>query len=211
MNPTSRFRAALNTTLLNDAMRASVLAGIEKVGPTSPLYQVPAIAAMYVAFTTKGGTFTTNVATAASNEAQYKASVTARDEARLSFDLALVGLKTAVESYAASAGDITSMGFPLLEALKASKTVPDAPATVIAIPGKVHGKARVLVSGKGYLGVFAAQVSGDPIGTWAVLPGSGKERKLSGYPTGTKLWVQFAQIRWGLQSAWSVPVLVVIP
>ncbi len=124
---------------------------------------------------------------------------------------ALVGLKTAVESYAASAGDITSMGFPLLEALKASKTVPDAPATVIAIPGKVHGKARVLVSGKGYLGVFAAQVSGDPIGTWAVLPGSGKERKLSGYPTGTKLWVQFAQIRWGLQSAWSVPVLVVIP
>jgi hypothetical protein len=208
---TSRFRAAMNTNLLNDAARANVLAGIEKVAPTSPLYQVPAVAAMYVAFTTKGGTFTTSVATAASSETQYKASVTARDEARLSFDLALVGLKTAVESNAGSAGDITSMGFPLLAALKASKTVPDPPATVIAIPGKAHGKARVLVSGVGYLGNFVAQVSGDPIGTWTALPGNGKERKLSGYPTGTKLWVQFAQIRWGLQSAWSVPVLVIIP
>ncbi len=211
MNPTSRFRAALNTHLLSDVARANLLAGIEKVGPTSPLYQVPAVAAMYLALTTKGGTFTTSVATAASNESQYKASVTARDEARLSFDLALVGLKGAVESYAGSAGDITSMGFPLLEVLNPSKTVPDAPATVIAIPGKVHGKARVLVSGKGYLGRFAAQVSGNPIGTWAALPGTGKERKLSGYPTGTRLWVQFAQIRWGLQSAWSVPVLVIIP
>ncbi len=56
-------------------------------------------------------------------------------------------------------------------------------------------------------------MSPDPVGTgtWGPLPGVGKERKLSGYPSGTKLWVQLAQIRWGLQGPWSVPVCVTIP
>jgi hypothetical protein len=71
----------------------------------------------------------------------------------------------------------------------------------------------VSVQGKGPLGNFVAQVSTDPIGpaTWQPLPGNGKQRTLSGYATGTKLWVQFAQVRWGLQGPWSVPVLVTIP
>ena len=211
MNPISRWRAAMNTHLLNDATRATTLAGIEKVAQTSPLFQVPAVAAMYAAFATKGATFTSNVAATAVNESQYKASVTTRDTSRLAFDLALVGLKSAVESSATSASDITSMGFSVLTTVKSSKTVPDAPSTVIVITGKVHGKARVRVEGIGYLGHFVAEVSGDPIGTYASLPGTGKERSLSGYPSGTKLWVHFAQIRYGLQGPWSVPVLVTIP
>ena len=54
-------------------------------------------------------------------------------------------------------------------------------------------------------------MSGNPIGVWTSLPGNGKQRKLSGYASGTQLWVQFAQVRYGLQSPWSTPVLVTIP
>ena len=211
MNPTSRWRAAMNVRLLNDAVRETTLAGIEKVAQQSPLFQVPAVAASYAALGTSGATFTTNVGTAAANEKLAKISAVARDNSRLTFDLALDTFKTTVENNASSAADITSVGLSVLNIAKSSKTAPDAPAQVLVYTGKVHGKARVVVDGKGYLGNFIAEVSGDPIGTWASLPGTGKERKLSGYPSGTKLWVHFAQIRWELQGPWSVPVLVIIP
>ncbi len=213
MNPISRWRAAMNLSLLNDATRETMLAGIQKVAPQGALFQNPAVAASYAALSTLGATFTTNVATAAANEKVYKVSVTARDISRFGFDLALVTFKTAVENNASSAEDVTGMGLSLLNVLKNSKTAPPQPGLVLVYTGKVHGKARVVVDGKGYLGSFIAQVSPDPVGvgTWASLPGTGKERKLSGYPSGTKLWVQFAQIRWGLQGPWSVPVCVTIP
>ena len=53
MNPTSRFRAALNIRLLNDAKREAALAAIHQVAPQSPLMQNPTIAASYAALTTK--------------------------------------------------------------------------------------------------------------------------------------------------------------
>jgi hypothetical protein len=211
MNPTSRWRAALNLRLLTDATRETTLAGIQKVAPQSPLFQVPAVATAYAAVGTCGTTFATNLATAAANEKLAKVSAGARDASRLTLDLALATLKTAVENNASSATDVTSMGFTLLTIAKSTRTAPEAPAMVLVYPSKVHGKARVAVAGSGDLGHFIAEVSGDPIGTWASLPGNGKERKLSGYPSGTKLWVHFAQIRWGLQGPWSVPVLVTIP
>jgi hypothetical protein len=79
--------------------------------------------------------------------------------------------------------------------------------------GRAHGKARVVVQGRGYLGSFVAEASPYVIGagTWAPLPGRGKERKLAGYPSGTQLWVHFAAVRFGLQSDWCTPVLVTIP
>ncbi len=213
MNPVSRWRAALNLTLLTDAQRETTLAGIQKVAPEGALFQNPSVAATYAALGASGATFTTSVATAAANEKVYRVSVSQRDLARLGFDLALDTYKTAVENNAASPQDVTAMGLTLLSVLKNSKTVPPAPERILVYPGKVHGKARVVVDGKGYLGAFVAQVSPDPpgTGTWSYLPGTGKQRQLSGYASGTRLWVQFAQVRWGLQSPWSVPVLVTIP
>jgi hypothetical protein len=105
------------------------------------------------------------------------------------------------------------MGFTTLDVAKASKVVPDAPGALDVKYGKAHGKADVAVEGKGRLGSFAAQGALDPPGPanpWFGLPGTGKQRKLA-YPTGTRLWVQFAQVRYGLQSAWSAPVLVILP
>jgi hypothetical protein len=213
MNPTSRFRAALNLRLLDDATRESTLAGIVKVAQQSALFQIPTITASYAALTTKGTTFTTSIPVASANEALFKASAGVRDVARVAFDLELSNFKTLVENNATSAADLTNMGLTPLVVTRGAKTVPDAPGALLVRLGKVHGKARVSVEGKGYLGRFLAEVSTDPIGatTWTSLPGNGKERLLAGYASGTKVWVHFAQVRWGLQSAWSAPVMVIIP
>jgi hypothetical protein len=103
------------------------------------------------------------------------------------------------------------MGFTPLAETPSPEGGLSPPSALLVKTGKQHGKATVSVAAKGYQGSFAAQVSPDPIGTWTSLPGSGKSRKLSGYATGTKLWVQFAAVRRGVQSAWCTPVLVTIP
>jgi hypothetical protein len=213
MNPTSRWRAALNLRLLNDIKRTALLAAIQKVAPQGALMQNPTIAASYASLSTKGTTFVSSVAVASAAEQQWKASSDARDVARVGVDLELTNFKTLVENNATSAADLTAMGLTELVVAKSAKTVPDAPGAVLVRTGKVHGKARVSVEGKGYIGSFVAQVSTDPIGpaTWTGLPGNGKSRLLSGYASGTKLWVQFAQVRWGLQSPWSAAVMVIIP
>jgi hypothetical protein len=56
-----------------------------------------------------------------------------------------------------------------------------------------------------------AEMSPNPIGTWSQLAGISKSRKLSGYSSGTQLWVRFAAVRFGQQGPWSTPVLVTIP
>ncbi len=209
----SRWRAAMRTRSMNDAERAATLTGIQKVAQQGTLIQIPAIAASFAALGTKGTAFAASVAAAAANETLYRASVTARDLSRFALDLELDTFRTLVENNATNAGDVTSMGLALLTLATASRTPPDPPAALLVRLGKVHGKARVVVDGKGYLGTFAAEVSTDPIGagTWSSLPGTGKQRKLAGYASGTKLWVHFAAVRFGMQSAWSVPVLVTIP
>ena len=209
----SRWRAAMNTSIMNDAGRETTLSGIQKVAQQGTLIQIPSIAASFAALGTKGAALSTSAAAAAANKALYEASLSTRDLARVAIDRELDTYRTLVENNAASAGDVTSMGLTLLTVATASRTPPDAPAALLVKIGKVHGKARVVVAGKGDLGSFVAQVSTDPIGpgTWSSLPGTGKQRKLSGYPSGTKLWVQFAAIRYGMQSPWSVAVLVTIP
>jgi hypothetical protein len=78
--------------------------------------------------------------------------------------------------------------------VKASRTRPDPPVALIVKIGKVHGKARVSVQETGTSrGSYAAEMSLDPTGVWSSLPGSGKERKLTGFASGTKIWVRFAQ------------------
>ena len=209
----TKWRAALNMTLLDDLARENLVTSIQKVAAQSALIQIPAVAASVSAISTKGGAFVTNVAAASTLEKQFKASATVRDVSRATLDLELVTLKALTENNATSASDITGMGFVLLEVTKSSKAPPAPPDAILVRPGKEHGRARVAVQGKGYLGQFAAQISTDPIGasTWTTLPGTGKTRQLSGYASGTKLWVQFATVRWGLQSAWCAPVMVLIP
>ena len=209
----ARYRAALNPSQMDDTQCQEAIGGIQKVAQQGPLFQIAAIAASFAALGTKGTALSTAIAQEAADAAAYHKSVSLRNTARLAVDRELDTFKTLVENNAASADDVTGMGLSLLTVATASRTPPDPPAALIVKIGKQHGKARVVVAGKGKLGSFAAQVSADPIGptTWSPLPGTGKERKLSGYPSGTKLWVQFAAVRFGMQSAWCTPVLVTIP
>jgi hypothetical protein len=125
-------------------------------------------------------------------------------------DVELVTLKTLVANNAASESDVTGMGFTLLSTVLSTRIKPDPPAALIVKMGKVHGKARVSVNETGGVkGHYVAGISSDPTtGIWTDLPGNGKERSLSGYASGAKVWVRFAQVRWGLQSDWSTPVLI---
>ena len=56
----SRFRIALNTHLLDDAKRAQLVTGIQKVAPQSPLAQTPSVATSLAALGTKGATLATD-------------------------------------------------------------------------------------------------------------------------------------------------------
>ncbi len=81
-------------------------------------------------------------------------------------------------------------------------------------PEKAHGRARVTVQDSGVSrGSYIAEGTSDPISAtsvWSLLPGNGKQRIVTG-PTASKVWVRFAQVRYGLQSDWSMPVLVTLP
>jgi hypothetical protein len=210
----SQWHIALDTKTLNAALAGNLVGGIEKVAQQSVLIKVPAIAASYAALVAKNTTLGGLVAAVVADDKQLKADTAARDLAYNAVLLELTSLKSLVMSNATSPADITAMGFTLLNSAKASQTRPDPPVALIVKPGKVHGKARVTVQETGTTrGRYVAEASPTPITptSWAPLPGNGKQRKLSGYPSGTQLWVHFAQVRYGLQSDWSTPVLVTIP
>jgi hypothetical protein len=207
----SPWRIALGTQELTPASAEDLVSGIKKVAPQSTLISIPAIAASYAALVAKGTALGLAVTAVAEDETLLKTDTKKRDTAYSALLLELVGLKALVLSNATSAADITGMGFTLLGSTTASRTKPDAPSALIVQLGKVHGKARVTVQTTGENGRFVAESSPDPIGTWTSLPGNGKQRKLSGFASGAKLWVHFAQVRYGLQSDWSAPVLVCFP
>jgi len=213
--PTSRWRIALSTSTMNDLQRASTIAGIQKVAASSSLMQVPAIAASVAALAKKGAALTVSTTAVAEDEKLLKQDETTRELCRVAVDAELTSLKGLVAVNATKASDITDMGFEQLPSVAlGTQGPPDVPVGLVVHNGKVHGKSRVAVAQPGRLpGHFAAEVSTDPPGanTWVVLPGSGKQRKLSGYATGTRLWVRFAAVRYGMQSDWCTPVLVTIP
>jgi hypothetical protein len=206
-----RWRIALRLYTLDDLLRANQLAAIQKVAQQSVLIKVPSIAASVTALGTKGATLATEVTNVAQYERQLTAGIASRALARAAYDVELDTLKTLVENNSTNAGDVTSMGFPLLTVTRASKLPPDAPGALLVHIGRQHGKARVSAPGKGYQGKFAAEVAQSPTGPWSSLAGTGKSRQLSGYPSGTQLWVHFAAVRYGLQGPWGTAVLVTIP
>jgi hypothetical protein len=209
----TRLRAQLNTRLLDDAVRQSTLVGIQQMAQQSALAQDPSIAVSLGALASKGAALSTEIATIAGLLGQLRAAIASRNTLRGVFDSELVTLKTLVENQAAGAGDITGLGFTVLAGNDMTQAPPDPPAALLVRTGNAHGKARVSVQGKGYQGHFAAEMSLAAVtpASWSALPGTGKERRLTGYASGTQIWVRFAAVRFGMQSDWSVPVLVTIP
>src|ERR1700733_5803487 len=109
MNPLPRWRVALNLRLLSDLQRENLVAGIQKVAPQSQLLQIPAVAGSLTALGTKSATFSTNVAVAATTEAQFKNSAAVRDLSRDVLDREIDTFKTLAENNAASEADLTGL------------------------------------------------------------------------------------------------------
>jgi hypothetical protein len=87
------------------------------------------------------------------------------------------------------------------------------PPTGVAIHlGRKHGqfRASAVYTGRAK---YAAQVSTDPIGpaTWQDLSGNGKERTVTGHPSGSLVWIRFRTIAKIAQSDWCTPVAVTVP
>jgi hypothetical protein len=211
--PISRIRVSLPTTTLTDAERLALITGIQKVAPSSALIKVPAIATSITALGTNGAALKAASDQVAEDLKQLKLDEATRDQARADTDLAFVTLKALVTQSAQSATDVTSVGLEVLNTVRPTPSKPAVPGPIVVLPTTKSGTAKIGVSAKGELGYLTvAEVSTDPIGagTWTLLPGSGKQRKLSGYASGTKLWVRFAAVRYGQMSDWSVPVLLTV-
>jgi len=210
---TQRARISLNVSGMDEAEMASTVAGIQKVAPASALMQNAAIAASFAALGKKATTLTSAAAAVAADQAQLKLDENARATAKVSVRGELDTLRALVVNTAADAADIHSMGFVPLSLAAQTRTVPPAPAEVVTRIGKVHGRAYATVQTSVKHAMYAAESTSDPIApasVWSSLPGNGKRRILTG-ATGSKVWVRFAQVRFGLQGDWSTPVLVTLP
>jgi hypothetical protein len=208
-----RPRISLDLKHLDDAQRTALVAGIQKLGPQSALMQNAAVAASFTALGKKAAALTTANGVVAADQKLLKQDTTIRDAARVTMDVEIDTLRTLVANNAASASDITSMGFALLDPASTTRTKPSAPVEILTRLERKPGRARASVVETGTTrGRYVAESSPDPIGaaTWSPMPGNGKSRLITG-PSGTKVWIRFAQVRYGLQSDWSVPVLVTLP
>jgi hypothetical protein len=199
---------------MSDAEIAAQVAGIQKLAPTSPLMQNAAVSASVTALGKKATAFTVALSAVSADEQQLRDDQEARNAARTLLEGELGTLRALVVNAASGTGDITGMGFTPATLAPRTRTVPEAPAIVLVRPEKAHDRARVSVQDNGSARrSYLAEATPDPMSAtsvWSILPGNGKQRIVTG-ATGSKLWVRFAQVRDGLQSDWSTPVLVTLP
>jgi hypothetical protein len=204
----------LDISRMDDAELTALIAVIQKVAPTSALLQDSAVKASFAALGTKASSFSTAFSAVRVDEQQLETDKQVLEAARTTVKAELGALRTLVARDATTAQDVSGMGFTPLTRTAPSRTTPPVPATVIAVPEKAHGRARAtVVLPRGARATFVAESSPDPLGpssVWTPLPGNGKQRTVTG-PSGSRVWIRFAQVRFGLQSDWSTPVLVTLP
>jgi hypothetical protein len=209
-----RTRIDLDLSTLDDADRAALFAGIQKVAAGASLAQIPSIQASLTALDAKAAALDDGNGAVAADRQQLQRDITVRDLARVAFDAEVSTLRALVANNATSPADVTAMGFSILDPASRTRTLPDAPREVVVRFERRTGRARVTVVelSSAPRGAYVAESSPDPIGpsTWSPMVGNGKQRLVTG-ASGAKVWVRFAQVRYGLQSAWSAPVLVTFP
>jgi hypothetical protein len=203
----------LSTATLTDAERADLVTNITQNAPQADLYKnQPPIQAAVATLATAGAAFTKSVAAIAASEGLLVSQKQTRDLDRAALDRALSLLSALVQNGATTDADALAMGLRTFHP-QAKSTVVAPPDGAIVKPAKAHGKFTA--SAHDLLGRrhFAAQLSPDPVTatSWMDLPGNGKQRRLSGYPSGSTQWVRFAALRGQERSAWCAPVAVVVP
>jgi hypothetical protein len=113
-------------------------------------------------------------------------------------------------SHARSPAEIREAGLHRQPAPGATRAPSPPPSVVARAPRKGQGKTTVIAEDPGpNRHDFVAEQSTDGV-TWTPLgTGHGKTRAVTG-PSGAKVYVRFATVRWGRRSAWT-ELLVTIP
>ena len=216
-NPINEFHVLLDLKALNadDTAREQLCTSIAKLAPQSPLYSDPVVQA---AVTNMGKTFTTLVTarqTAAQSAKQHALDVAAASDAEAANNKSLVLLRALAENAATRESDLTSMAFTAYTGRPPPPPLLP-PEQIDVVQGKKGtGKARATVH---ELGItrrrYAARTTTSypitPNSVFDVVPGNGKQRKLSGQP-GSTVWIQFALVHGGQQSDWSAAVPMAFP
>lgn len=210
----NRLRIALNLASMTDADLLKLVVAIVALAPQSALLAIPAIATSVAAVTTKGAAFKTADEAVTADEEKLANDRTAKLAARGAVENEITSLAGLVGVNAKDATQVAGMAFAVRATPVVATAPPEVPESIgVVMPKRARGRAKATVNEpKGTKGRYAAQWSPDPMGanTWAALPGTGKSRTITG-ASGTRVWVQFARVRGQLQSAWSAPVLIVLP
>jgi hypothetical protein len=209
-----KFPIGLDFQTLTDDKLGELADNIVQLAPTSPLFASPAIQASVASIKAKVLTFKGNLTKVTNDAKQLATDTTACDESRAELGIEVLALKGLTETGATKASDITSMAFAL-RGPKATKPPLVAPEQIdIVMPKRARGYFTAMAhEPKGSRQHFAAQISLDaanPV-NWTELVGEGKSRRVSGYKSGTQVWVRFAVQRGQMRSEWSTPVLVTVP
>jgi hypothetical protein len=208
-----RFSASLDVSTFTDSQVHVLIGNIKLVGPKSPI-----VSASQPLQTSLAALIAKDDALTASNK------MVADDRQKLRTDLATeaqdrTDLHGEVRTYAAllvamakAPADLELGGLTAAPPRPSRNTPPDVPQRIDNKPPKKgHGKTVVSVHETGPTrGKYVAESSLDGINYSPLGVHQGKTRAVTG-PSGTKVWVRFARVRGGLQSGWSVPILVTIP
>jgi hypothetical protein len=212
-NLVPRFTTGINISMLTDAARHEIVAGIKQASTTSALVLAsPELQASVAALVKKDAALTAASGVVTDDRKKLSTDIAAEAQCRSDLDGELRTYTTILSNDAKSPADIKAAGVPE-RAPRVSRTSPLLPPEVIdnRPPKKGHGRTTVAVHDTGPRHEeFVAEQSPDGI-TWAQLGlGRGKTRLVTG-ASGAKVWVRFARVRGSAQSEWSTPYLVTIP
>lgn len=210
-----RFHVQMNLSVVDDQWRFDTIASVTQNAPQGELYaSVPAIQAAVTSLVALGAEFKARNDVVAADRAKLNIDLDAAINARSDVDAALLTIKSLFENNAKSEDDLTAGGLQK-RSPKASAGALRPPESIdITFPRRIRGEftASAHQSGLGRA-QYAAQLSTDANtpSTWVDLKGSGKSRKVKGYPSGTQVWLRFARLGGQDQSDWGTPVLVTVP
>jgi hypothetical protein len=208
-----RYLVGLGPAGLTNAELHTVAAAVKLSAPTSTLVlAIPAMQASATAMDQKATALTKATAKVGDARTALRLAISDEAEARSELVGEVRTYVTLTSNNAKSPADIHDAGLPSAAPRPAHNTPPEVPQQIDNKPPKKgHGKTKVVVHETGtYKGKYVAEQSLDGINYTQLGVSYGKSRTVIG-PSGTKVWVRFAQVRSGLQSAWSTPILVTIP
>lgn len=133
-------------------------------------------------------------------------------DSRAALVTTLVQFKGLVETSAKNVAEVKGAGVaPLVRAMSGAIAIPTG--IDILYPKQGHGRAKVTVQFTSNKDRHDAQVCLEPItqNTWIDLDGDGRSHWLTGFKSGTVLWVRFRAVRGHQKSDWCQPVPVTIP